>query len=146
MLSALAFSSKAYWGYSSQFMEACRNELTVPATNLDDPRFHCAVAELCESIVGYYALERLTDSEWELEALFVEPTHIGSGIGRALIEHAKAAAAALGATQLIIQGDPNAEHFYTVAGGMRIGERESESIPGRKLPLFAIKLARHERR
>ena len=139
-LSALAFSSKAYWGYASQFMEACRSELTVPAANLDDPRFHYAVAERCVGIVGYYALERLSESEWELEALFVEPAHIGSGIGRALIEHAKATAAGLGATRLIIQGDPNAAHFYTAAGAVRVGERESASIPGRKLPLFAIRL------
>jgi hypothetical protein len=29
LLSDLAFRSKAYWGYSSEFMEACQAELTV---------------------------------------------------------------------------------------------------------------------
>jgi hypothetical protein len=46
----------------------------------------------------------------------------------------------MGATKLIIQGDPNAERFYIAAGGVRTGTRESASIPGRFLPTFAIDL------
>ena len=30
-LSALAFRSKAYWGYGAEFLEACRSELTLTA-------------------------------------------------------------------------------------------------------------------
>lgn len=39
---------------------------------------------------------------------------------------------------MIIQDDPNAEAFYLAAGGVRTGDRESDSIPGRFLPLFVI--------
>lgn len=46
----------------------------------------------------------------------------------------------LGATKLIIQGDPNAERFYLAAGAVLTGTRESGSIPGRYLPTFAINL------
>ena len=67
------------------------------------------VAELRSEIVGFYALEYLYESEFELEALFVEPKYIGSGIGRALITHATNYAAAFGGDTLIIQCDPNAE-------------------------------------
>jgi GNAT superfamily N-acetyltransferase len=83
---------------------------------------------------------RLSASELELEALFVEPGRIGQGIGRALIEHAKFTAAQVGASSLLIQGDPHAERFYRAAGGRLVGRRESASIPGRFLPVFVIPL------
>ena len=77
----------------------------------------------------------------ELEALFVEPRCIGQGFGRLLVEHAKSVALDMGASQLIIQGDPNAEGFYLAAGGVLTGTMESGSIPGRLLPTFVINLS-----
>lgn len=140
LLSELAFRSKAYWGYSPEFMAACRAELSVSEADIASPRRHYVLAESDGNILGYYALERLSAIEYELEALFVEPQHIGQGIGRQLIEHAKSYARGIGARSLLIQGDPNAERFYIAAGGCRIGERESGSIPGRCLPEFRIVL------
>ena len=123
-------------------MEACREELRVRPENLSNESFRYNIAELNNHIVGYYALERLSESTWELEAMFVEPAHIGTGIGHLLIEHAKKTATELGARKLMIQGDPNAERFYRAAGGALVGERESGSISGRYLPLFSIELAK----
>ncbi len=140
-LSELAFRSKGYWGYSPTFMEACRNELSVSERDLSNPCRRYVVAESNGNMVGFYALERRSSVECELEALFVEPEHIGHGIGRTLIEHAKSDARARGVTAMIIQGDPNAAHFYEAAGAVLIGERESESIPGRFLPEFKISLS-----
>jgi GNAT superfamily N-acetyltransferase len=91
-------------------------------------------------ITGFYALKSLSDDDYELEALFVAPGHIGTGIGRALITHAKHTLSQRGAARLIIQGDPNATPFYVAAGGRQIGSRESGSIPGRHLPLFEIEI------
>ncbi len=141
VLSALAMDSKAYWGYSVEFMEACRDELSVPDENLRSKKFTCMVAELEDEIVGFYCLEQITLSRMELDAMFVAPTHIGTGIGRMLMEHAKNTAEEKGANSILIQGDPNAEKFYRAAGAQLVGERESESIPGRYLPLFTISLA-----
>ncbi len=139
-LNALAMRSKAYWGYSNEFMEACREELSVLPGAIESDKFHYAVAERRGEIVGYYALERLSASAFELEALFVEPAHIGSGVGWALITHAKRYAAGAGGRVLVIQGDPNAASFYRAAGGALTGSRESASIPGRFLPMFEIRL------
>lgn len=139
-LTGLAMRSKAYWGYSEAFMAACRRELTVHSRDLLRGDRHCRLATREGRIVGFYALERLPDGDFELEALFVEPGHIGSGIGRMLMDHAIETATREGATQLIIQGDPNAAAFYAAAGGKRIGERESGSIPGRFLPVYSISL------
>ena len=141
MLTALAIRSKAYWGYSQSFMEACRNELTVTGNSLRSAELHYYVAESESGLLGYYAIERLSDREFELEALFVEPEFIGNGVGRALIGHAKNLVKKLGGIALIIQGDPNAERFYRAAGGVLNGMRESASISGRRLPLFTIDLA-----
>ena len=139
-LSGLAFRSKAFWGYPPDFMEACREELAVSRDHLENKTFHYRVAELNGTLVGYYCLEQLSPSTWELDALFVEPALIGQGFGRLLIEHAKRAALVAGAKELLIQSDPYAADFYRAAGGEQVGERESVSIPGRYLPLFIIKL------
>lgn len=139
-LTGLAIRSKAHWGYSPEFMRACRAELSVSPEAITHPRFEYLVAESGGGIVGFCALARLSVEEYELEALFVEPPHIGRGVGRALIEAAKARARACGARSIRIQGDPNATRFYRAAGGIRVGERESDSIPGRWLPEYRIDL------
>ena len=141
VLSDLAFRSKAYWGYSPEFMEACRTELSISQSDLENPEHTYRLAESNGDVVGYYSLERLAVIEYELAALFVDPDYIGQGIGRQLIEHAKSHAKDSGATSIVIQGDPNAEKFYLAAGGVRTGESESGSIEGRYLPEFRIGLS-----
>lgn len=139
-LSELALRSKAHWGYSSEFLEAVRAELSYDEKQLRSERMRFFVLESAGRPVGFYALEHRSGPEVELDSLFVEPEHIGKGFGRSLIEHAKSVAATMGAAKLIIQGDPYAERFYLAAGAIRTGTRESGSIPGRFLPTFAIHL------
>lgn len=138
LLSALALRSKAHWGYSADFIEACREELTYDAEYVRGNTVF--VAEEGGQIVGFYALERVSNTEAELTAMFVEPEHVGRGFGRALIDHAKGSARKLGIKAIVIQGDPNAVPFYRAAGGVHFGERVSGSIRGRVLPLFRIEL------
>lgn len=140
VLSALSMRSKAFWGYSPEFMDSFRAELAISNKDIANPNRHYILAESEGKILGYYALERISSDEYELEALFVEPKYIGQGIGRRLIEHAKYQARRAGARFMLIQGDPNAKGFYCAAGGIQIGERESDSIPGRYLPEFRISL------
>ena len=140
-LSHLALRSKAHWGYSPDFIERCRVELTYGEEQLLAEHMRFFVLEGPRGVIGFYALARRSRTEIELDALFVEPALIGHGFGRRLIDHAKSVAAAMGAEQLTIQGDPNAERFYRAAGGVLTGTRESGSIPGRHLPTFAVSLA-----
>ena len=137
-LSDLAMRSKALWGYTAEFMESCREELTVTADKILDERFDYRVAVLDDDVAGYYALESLSEKEFELEALFVEPSQIGKGLGRLLVEHAVDNVAGKGGDTLLIQGDPNATDFYSAIGAKHVGYRESDSIPGRVLPLYKI--------
>jgi GNAT superfamily N-acetyltransferase len=140
-LSLLAIRSKAHWGYSAEFMDACVEELSVSPDHIDNCDFHYVVAMVNEQVAGFYALEGLSADEIELGALFVDPDHIGTGVGKTLVERAKLHAVNLGARKLNIQGDPNAEKFYRAAGAELTGSKESDSIPGRFLPMFQISLS-----
>jgi GNAT superfamily N-acetyltransferase len=140
LLSELALRSKAHWGYSTEFMAAVRAELSYNEKQIQSEQARFYVLEQAGRAVGFYSLAHQSRTDIELDALFVEPEHIGKGFGRLLIEHAKSTAAKMGATRLVIQGDPNAERFYLAAGGVVTGTRESSSIPGRFLPTFAIDL------
>jgi GNAT superfamily N-acetyltransferase len=136
-LSDLAFRSKGYWGYSAEFLEACREELTVTAQRLDEESIW--VAEAGGEVLGF-AASRVEEEVAELVDLFVEPEHIGSGVGAALWAHVIAHVAATGATRLRIEADPHAEEWYQRRGAVRVGETPSGSIPGRLLPLLEYSL------
>jgi GNAT superfamily N-acetyltransferase len=140
LLSELALRSKAHWGYSSEFLQACRAELSYGEDELLSERMRFFILESSNRIAGFYALICQSRTEFELEALFVEPVFIGKGFGRLLAEHAKSVASTMGGTKLIIQGDPNAEGFYAAMGGVLTGSKESGSIPGRFLPTFVVDL------
>ncbi|XXX74451.1 GNAT family N-acetyltransferase [Sorangium sp. So ce134] len=140
LLSALALRSKAHWGYTPEFLEACRAEISIsPAYVAQHPTF---VLVRGDEPLGFYTLEAVSSTEAELGHLFVEPAEIGRGLGRALLAHAREEAQGRGYRALVIQGDPNAARFYEACGARRVGERRSGSIPGRMLPLFEIDLSR----
>ncbi len=140
-LSSLALRSKAHWGYSKEFMQACIDELSVTATHIESNQYHCVVAITDEEILGFYMLEGQFGDAIELGGMFVDPAHIGTGVGKALMDKAKQHAMHLGASIMSIQADPNAEDFYLAAGGVPIGKKESGSIPGRFLPMLQISLS-----
>lgn len=135
-LSALALRSKAVWGYSAQFLESCRAELTVSETELGEVFVLCSG----ETPLGFYSLQRLDGDRVELGYLFVEPVELGKGWGRRLVADACRRALRLGYRTLVIQGDPNAEDFYLHMGALKTGQRPSDSIPGRMLPTFELAL------
>ena len=143
VLSELAFRSKAHWGYSQSFLDSCRAELAVDPERIGSADYQCFVAANRKYVIGFYAVEKVSKRVYELEALFVEPKYIGTGVGRTLIQHAISLVSKYGAERLIIQGDPNARRFYLTAGAHQIGTRESGSVPGRFLPLFQVDIGDH---
>lgn len=137
-LSELALRSKAHWGYDADFLEACREELTISEDYIKSaPVF---VLEEDGRVAGFYGLRERVD-ELELLYLFVEPAAIGSGYGRRLWEHAVETAARLGFRKITIESDPYAERFYLAMGARRVGEISSSLRPGRTLPLLEFPLA-----
>src|SRR5918911_5737132 len=84
LLSELALRSKAHWGYTKEFLEACRADLTLsPDYIARSPVF---VLEEENRIVGFYGLRERVD-DIELTYLFVEPSAMNRGYGKLLWQH-----------------------------------------------------------
>ncbi|GAB4533514.1 MAG: GNAT family N-acetyltransferase [Pleurocapsa sp.] len=139
LISNLALRAKAYWGYSAEFINVCRRELTYSSDDIKQNYFFGA--EINNSIVGFYGLQILSSTTIELEALFIEPDDIGQGYGRKLMEHAQVTASKLGCKLMLIQSDPHARDFYLKLGGKLIGRRESNSVRDHYLPVLIINLS-----
>ena len=119
------------WGYDHAFMEACRKELSVEPNDLQSTSI--AVAEQDGRLLGVAQI-KVRGRDADLLKLFVEPSSLRGGIGRALFGWAAASAAQQGADRLIIEADPDASPFYRRMGAEDAGLAPSGSIAGRMLP------------
>lgn len=135
-LSELARRSKAHWGYPDSHLRLWRTDLTFTPASIAEQEV--LVAERAGRIVGAVALT-LDGTSADLEHLWVDPPAMGCGLGRRLFARAAERARALGAEQLVIDADPNAEGFYRRMGATRIGS--VPSLPeGRELPRLVFRL------
>jgi GNAT superfamily N-acetyltransferase len=117
-LTQIALAAKQSWGYPDEWMAEWRADLTItPGYIGASPVW---VAELEGTAAGFLGLVR-TDGHWHLEHLWVRPAWHGRGLGRALFNEAVRQARAVGATELHIKSDPNAEPFYLKMGAVRTG-------------------------
>jgi predicted N-acetyltransferase YhbS len=80
------------------------------------------------------------DGAYDLSRLFVEPSVIRTGIGRALFAVAVAVIAKRGGRSLSILSDPFAVAFYQRLGAIRVGDAPSDAISGRRLPLLEYRI------
>ena len=119
------------WGYDDDFIEACRRELTIEPNELGSTSI--AVAEKDGKIVGIAQI-KVVGSEADLLKLFVEPTTLRGGVGKALFVWATDQATNRGANRLVIEADPDAVPFYRRMGAEDRGFAPSGSIAGRMLP------------
>ena len=115
-LTALCRAAKAHWRYPAAWLDAWRGDLRVTPEYIATG--WVGVAEVSGETVGFYGLKRAADG-WYLEHLWLEPKWIGRGLGRSLFAESAQAARALGATELLIKADPNAEGFYLKMGACR---------------------------
>jgi GNAT superfamily N-acetyltransferase len=134
-ISALALRSKGVWGYDPDFLEACREDLTIDPGWCDGVRL--VVAERDGVLLGYARVAGAAPVG-ELAGLFVDPGAIGSGVGGVLLRRAVEIAAGLGMHTLELDSDPHAEAFYLHAGARRVGESVSTVDPDRRLPRLEL--------
>ncbi|MDQ3819514.1 MAG: GNAT family N-acetyltransferase [Acidobacteriota bacterium] len=138
LLSDLALRSKAHWGYTEEFLEACRAELTLsPEYIAASPVF---VLEEDKRIVGFYGL-REREEDIELAYLFVEPSAVNRGYGKRLWQHLVGTATKLSPKRISIESDPFAESFYKRMGARAVGFVSSTVQADRKLPLLEFHLS-----
>lgn len=117
-LNAIALEAKAHWGYSREQLQAWSEDLTVTAESLLARPVQ--VAEEMGQLIGFAQVA--TDTRpWELWAMWVRPSHMGKGAGKALLAWARELAAAAGQSELAIDADPNASGFYQRCGARVVG-------------------------
>ena len=124
-LSEFCLRSKAVWGYDSQFLEACRGELSFNPRDLQSTSI--AVVEHAGKVVGVVQV-KVSGQEADLLKLFVEPDVLRRGVGRVLLGWASDVARQQGATCLMIDSDPDAAAFYRRMGAHDVGQAPSGSI------------------
>jgi putative acetyltransferase len=86
-----------------------------------------------EAPIGFMALNGNS-----LEALFIDPAHIGAGGGRLLLEHARRLKGALSVD--VNEQNPAALRFYLANGFEVVGRSETDS-GGRPFPLLHLREA-----
>lgn len=137
-ITALGLRSKAHWGYSQAFMDACRHQFVLEDAFIEAGNVFVLEAE--SMIQAYATLEHSSSDTATLGDLFVEPSAIGKGYGARLWQHITAEARKRGYARLLVESDPNAVAFYEKMGMRRCGEKASTIFAGRSLPLLEIAL------
>jgi N-acetylglutamate synthase-like GNAT family acetyltransferase len=139
MLTELCLRSKALWGYDNEFMQACRGELTLTASTMRSSSSWFQVAEIDGHVIGV-AQVTVKGELAKLDKVFVEPTRLRSGAGKALFEWAANVARRAGTLTMVVEADPNAAGFYRRMGAIDDGTEPSGSIGGRLLPKLQLRL------
>ncbi|OUR96911.1 hypothetical protein A9Q84_11285 [Halobacteriovorax marinus] len=121
-LSELELRSKSYWGYSKEFIEACRAYLFIDDDYISN--WPVIVAEHDKNIIGFLSLKTV-DSENRLDNLWIEPKFINCGYGRRLFEQGIVEAKALGWESFRLAAEPGAVAFYEKMGAVVIGKVQS---------------------
>ena len=135
-LTSIAHAAKRHWGYSDELIALWQADLTVTPEFIASQPVFCAMLD--GEIAAFYALLRQGKS-FELEHMWVDPKHMGAGVGRLLFDHAVRTARSMGGSILRIVSDPHAEEFYLRMGARRVGEAPSKP-EGRTLPLLVVDL------
>jgi|SRR6476659_5568880 len=139
VLTAIAHAAKRHWEYPEDWIEQWKIDLTITPEFISEHEVFVALVD--QKIAGCCALV-LSDSLAEIEHMWMRPEQMGSGIGRALFEHAKRRAEERGARVLELSADPNAEGFYARMGAERIGKTPAgmSGDESRVLPRMSMNL------
>jgi len=140
-LTAVAHDAKRFWGYPEAWIRSWRDDLTLDQAYIQSYLVY-AIRDH-DSLLGFYSLIPLDSMEnvCDLDHLWVVPTAMGRGLGRALFEHAVDQARGRGARRFRILSDPHAEAFYHRMGARTVGRLDA-SIGGveRWLPEMELTL------
>ncbi len=128
-------AAKQYWGYSPDWMAAWASLLDITPAYIGRNEVYKAVIH--DEMAGWYGLAG-APSICRLDHLWVLPTYIGWGIGRALFTHAVQRTRSYGAKRMEWEADPHAVGFYEKMGGRQI--RETVSLLEGVLPILALEI------
>ena len=145
-LTEIAFAAKRHWQYPETWIRRWENVLTItPEYIVRHPTF---VAAIDGESAGFCAL-RIEASEAWLDHLWVRPSFMRRGVGRALFRRAEAFARAAGAKRLKIVGAPPRRAILRPNGRDRLrstarqhGRNRAIPSPAREAAMSVIGLSR----
>ncbi|MCI0554282.1 MAG: GNAT family N-acetyltransferase [Anaerolineae bacterium] len=123
VLTQIALSAKAHWGYPERWMEIWTPQLTFSPEYFEENESW--VAQVNGKQIAFYTLQEKNGIAW-IDNLWVVPEYIGQGVGKQLFLDAIARARETGYKTLQLEADPNAVSFYEKMGMHKIGERHSK--------------------
>jgi len=134
-LKEIAVAAKGYWNYAPEWMARWEQLFQIKRDDIE--QYQVYKARHGAATIGWYSII-LRGTTALLDDLWVEPAHIGKGVGRMLFDHARQTAQSIGACRLELEADPNAVGFYQHMGATIVGE--VDSAMGRKLPIMELLL------
>lgn len=137
LLTSIALTSKAYWGYNEELINSWKDDLTVTSKMIEEMMVYKFISN--QKTIGFYILNQPQNNTIELEFLFIHPDVIGQKIGKQLLTHAIEKTKSLNIQTMTLLADPNAQPFYESQGFISTGRKES-SIPNRFLPIMKLNL------
>ncbi len=133
-LNEISFEAKSHWDYPQEWLDLWKEDLKLTPEEFPERSVFKLVSD--GSTIGFCAILE-SETEYEVEHLWVLPQSIGLGLGKKLLEYCLAETI-LKDKPVIVASDPNAEGFYRKQGFETFAQRES--VPaGRTLPLMKKK-------
>ena len=132
-INRLIARSKAHWDWAPEYLAAALPLMVVTPAYLRENI--CLEVSVGEGVVGFVSVVEAPDRRL-LDNLWIEPEHIGKGIGRFACEHLFDLARSRLWIDLTTLPDPPAEGFYRRMGFCDTGERVESRVPGG--PVFSV--------
>lgn len=123
-LESLQFRASLIWEEQRADLERNRDIVSLTPGAIDESRV--LVATIGDRLVGFAEWVVVSEAEWELEGLFVEPSEMRRGIGSRLFAEVRALAVDRNARAVRVIAQPGARKFYE-----RLGFRGREEVPTR---------------
>lgn len=120
-LEALQLRASLIWEEYRDDLAAHPDAIALTPGAIEQLRVRVATAVGSEAPVGFAEWAVTSDSEWELEGLFVEPELMRRGIGGELLDDVLALAADRGVRRVAVVAEPHAAAFYERHGLVREG-------------------------
>jgi GNAT superfamily N-acetyltransferase len=132
-LTELQLRASLHWDAYREQLLAHPDVVELPLDQIEDGLVR--VAELGGEVVGFAVLLRSVQGACELDGLFVEPGHMGAGVGRALVEDSMRIARERGASRIEVVANPEAVGFYERVGFTGATEVPTRFGPARRMHL-----------
>lgn len=146
-LTRISFESKEHWGYPQEYFTIWKHELTINPGYIEKNNVY--VYEIGGAIVGYYSIIELPEDidvsgiklqkGFWLEHMFIEPNHIGKGIGSTMFHHLQDRCREMGIGEIGILSDPYSRGFYERMGCRYVRDVPS-TIKNRTTPYLMLRL------